>query len=131
MSPSKKKPASSAKKTAPAPVKKAVAKPAAKPAATASVKVDAALRELNIKDTDKGKVITRTGLLCATTDGVKAAKYLLLNDRDENIGFVYYPGKEAQLKKLVDEKVTIRGTEFNVPNWKNTVTVIQSLEKAR
>ena len=121
--PAAKPAAPAAKPAAPA------AKPAAKP--LAPVKPDAALQALNIKATDKGRIVKRTGILCETTDGVKAAKFLLLNDRDENVGFVYYPGKEALLKKLVDEKITIQGTEFRVPGWKNTVVVIQSLVRSK
>ena len=136
--PAEKKPA--AKPAAKPAEKKPAAKPAAKPAEKKPavkpaaklppVKIDAALQELKIKETDKGKAVTRTGVIGGASDSFKAASFSLLDDRDENIGFVYYPGKASVLKKLVGKKVTIRGVEFKVQTWKKPVIVIQSLEVA-
>ena len=118
------------------PQAKPATKPAAKPKAKAEakltpVKPDAALLELKVKATDKGVVVKRTGTLCDATGEIKAAQFMLISDKDELLGFVYYPGNEAKLKKLLNNKVIVHGTQFNIPNWKNPVIVVQKLEEVR
>ena len=118
------------------PAAKPEAKPAAKPQAKAEakltpVKPDAALLELKVKATDKGVVVKRTGTLCDATGEIKAAQFMLISDKEELLGFVYYPGNEAKLKKLLNKKVIVHGTQFKIPNWKNPVIVVQKLEEVR
>lgn len=109
--------------------KKPETKPAAKPEKKlAPAKPDDALLELKIKKTDKGKSVKFTGTLCEATGKVKAARFLLLDEREEYLCFVYYPGKEAELKKLRDKKLTVRGTAFNVPGWKTPIVQVQKLD---
>ena len=36
-----------------------------------------------------------------------------------------------ELKKLLNKKVVVHGTQFKIPNWKNPVIVVQKLEEVR
>ena len=72
---------------------------------------------------------TYTGSIVDAQGDLKAAKFVLFSDSGKQLGFVYYPGKEAELKKRIDRKVTVRGTQFGVPKWKNPVIVVQILEE--
>jgi uncharacterized protein YgiM (DUF1202 family) len=92
---------------------------------------DAALLELNVKKTAKGKVVKFSGTLRDSDGDFKAAKFLLLDDRGEYICFVYYPGKEAELKKLLDRKLTVQGTLFDVRGWKTPILQVRKLDKAK
>ena len=92
-------------------------------------KPDAALLELGIKDTDKGQLVTRKGVIRVAQSNLKAASFILLNGREEKQGFIYYPGKAAELKKRVERQVVIRGTQFRVSGWKTPVIVVQKLEE--
>ena len=112
------------------PKPKAEVKPKAKPEAKlAPVKPDAALLELGIKDTDKGQVVTRKGTISEAAGSIKAASFILLGDRDVKHGFIYYPGKAAELKKRIGRPVVIRGTLFRVSGWKTPVIAVQKLEE--
>ena len=95
----------------------------------APAKPDAALLELGIKDTDKGQVVTRKGTIREAAGGLKAASFILLGDRDVKHGFIYYPGKAAELKKRVGLPVIVRGTLFRVSGWKTPVVVVQQLQE--
>ena len=108
------------------PENKSEAKPEAelKPAAP-----EAALLELNVKKTAQGKVMTVAGTLRDCESDFRAAKFMLLDDRGENICFVYYPGKDAELKTLLDKKLTVQGTWFDVPGWKTPVLQVRKLQK--
>jgi hypothetical protein len=118
--------AKSEKKPEPKPQGKAEAKPETelKPAAP-----KAALLELNVKKTAKGKVMTVAGTLRDCESDFRAAKFMLLDDRGEYICFIYSPGKDAELKNLLDKKLTVQGTLFDVPGWKTPILQVQKLQK--
>ena len=108
--------------------KPAPAKPVAK---AAPVKPDANLTALGIKGTAKGKPVKLTGTVVAVKSDIKAAQFALLDDSNANRGFVYYPEKAAELKKLEETKVTVQGESFLPPGWKTPVVVVRKIEKAR
>ena len=112
------------------PEEKTEAKPEAKPALQPFAP-DAALVELGIKPTDKGQLVERTGIVIESTGDSKAASFMLKGDRGEMLGFIYCPGRPTELKKLISERVTVRGTEFPVKGWKKPVIAVQEIEKAR
>lgn len=112
------------------PKAKVESKPKAKPEAKLTpAKPDAALLELGIKDTDKGQVVTRKGIIREAAGGLKAASFILLGDRDVKHGFIHYPGKAAELKKRVGLPVIVRGTLFKVQGWKTPVILVQQLQE--
>ena len=92
---------------------------------------DAALLELNVKKTAKGKVVKFSGTLRDSDGDFKAAKFLLLDDRGGYICFVYYPGKETELKKLLDRKLVVQGTLFDVRGWKTPILQVRKLDPAK
>jgi len=130
------KPAPAKPAPAPAPAKPE-AKPAPAPAPTkpeakpAPAKIDAELLALKIQPTAKGKPVKLTGTVLSVVSKTKAAEFALLDDDNKNLGFLYYPGKAAELKKLVESKATVEGEAFMPPTWKTQVVVVQKLEKAR
>ncbi|MBQ6352168.1 MAG: hypothetical protein IJJ28_02735 [Lentisphaeria bacterium] len=134
------KPAPVKPEAKPAPVKpeaksevKPVTKPAPKPVVKAApFKPDDNMKAIGIKPTAKGKPVKLTGSVTAvTTSDLKAAQYALLAADSRNQGFLYYPGKAAELKKLQDAKVVVSGEAFTTPNWKAPVVVVTKIEKAR
>jgi len=134
------KPAPVKPEAKPAPVKpeakpevKPVTKPVTKPVVKAApFKPDDNMKAIGIKPTAKGKPVKLTGSVTAvTTSDLKAAQYALLAADSRNQGFLYYPGKAAELKKLQDAKVVVSGEAFTTPNWKAPVVVVTKIEKAR
>ena len=95
------------------------------------MKIDSELIALKIQPTAKGKPVKLTGTVLAVDSKSRAADFALLGDNNKNLGFLYYPGKAAELKALVDSKVAIQGEAFIPPSWKTQVIVVRKLEKAR
>ena len=89
------------------------------------------MKSLGIKETAKGRPVKLTGLLCSVKSDIKAAQFALLDDNSVNKGFIYYPGKAAELKKLEENKVAVQGESFLPHGWKTPVVVVQKIEKAR
>ena len=94
-------------------------------------KPDEVLLSLGITEKSKGKEVKLKGvLLSVAKSGSRATDFALSGDK-VNLGFIYAPGRAAELKKLVDKEVEVVGTSFNIKDWHSPVVLVQSVKLVR